>query len=227
MADSRGGGKRAPRGPAPAVKRPGIPPGLPVCPLRRGRTGRSLGAVRHLAATRRGGSAPAPVRRARPLWAAAAALIVALAVPGADGARAQDTPPGPEAARLNQEALDVLEQIRRAYPIDFSEAHAIHLAIHAHLAAGGDPADIRHLVKTAVIEGCREACMEATFEGFTRLSRAGLAPAEVQTLLAAAIKDGRHGMPPRYTYEMLGAVVTGKVDQRLGASTATPQGATP
>jgi hypothetical protein len=164
-------------------------------------------------------------RRTWALWATAAtALILALALSGprgASGAHGQE-PPTPQAAKVNQEALDVLEQIRRAYPIDFGEAHAIHLAIHAHLATGGDPADVRHMVKTAVIEGCREACMEATFEGFTRLNQAGLSAAEVQTLLTAAIRDGRHGMPPRYTYEMLGAVVTDRVDKRLGVPTATP-----
>jgi hypothetical protein len=165
-------------------------------------------------------------RRSWALWATAAtALVLALALwgpRGASGAHGQETPPTPQAAKVNQEALDVLEQIRRAYPIDFGEAHAIHLAIHAHLATGGDPADVRHMVKTAVIEGCREACMEATFEGFTRLNQAGLSAAEVQTLLTAAIRDGRHGMPPRYTYEMLGAVVTDRVDKRLGVPTATP-----
>jgi hypothetical protein len=165
-------------------------------------------------------------RRTWALWATAAtALVLALALwgpRGASGAHGQETPPSPQAAKVNQEALDVLEQIRRAYPIDFGEAHAIHLAIHAHLAAGGDPADVRHMVKTAVVEGCREACMEATFEGFTRLNQAGLSAAEVQTLLTAAIRDGRHGMPPRYTYEMLGAVVTDRVDKRLGVPTATP-----
>jgi len=169
-----------------------------------------------------------PARRAWALWATVAAalvLVLALAVlgpPGAHGARGQDTPPAPDATQLNQEALDVLEQVRRAYPIDFGEAHAIHLAIHAHLVAGGAPADIIHLVKSAVIEGCRAACMEATFEGFTRLNQAGLPPAEVQTLLSDAIRDGRRGMPSQYTYEMLGAVVTAKVDKRLGGSTATP-----
>jgi len=150
---------------------------------------------------------------------------VALALwgpPGATGARGQETPAPPDPAAVNQAALDALEQIRRAYPIDFGEAHVIHQAIHTHLAAGGDPADIRHIVKTAVIQGCREACMEATFAGFTRLNAAGLSPGEVQTLLAAAIRDGRHGMPPRYTYEMLGAAVTDRVDKRLGPPTATP-----
>jgi hypothetical protein len=169
-----------------------------------------------------------PARRPWTLWAAAAAalgLVLALAVlgpPGAHGARGQDTASAPDSAKINQEALDVLEQVRRAYPIDFGEAHAIHLAIHAHLVAGGDPADIVHLVKSAVIEGCRAACMEATFQGFTRLNRAGLSPAEVQTLLSDAIRDGRRGMPSQYTYEMLGAVVTAKVDKRLGVPTATP-----
>jgi hypothetical protein len=160
------------------------------------------------------------------VWAAVgAAVVVTLALwgpHGLDGAHGQEGPPGPDAAAVNQEALDALEQIRRAYPIDFGEAHAIHQALHAHLAAGGDAGDIRHLVKTAVIQGCREACMEAAFAGFTRLTGAGLSPAEVQTLLTAAIRDGRHGMPPRYTYEMLGAAVTDRVDRRLGGSTATP-----
>jgi hypothetical protein len=170
--------------------------------------------------------APGPARRTWPLWAAVAAgliLILAMWGPrGVDGAHGQEAPAGPDAAAVNQEALDALEQIRRAYPIDFAEAHTIHEALHAHLAAGGDPTDIRHLVKVAVIQGCREACMEAAFQGFTRLSEAGLSTAEVQTLLTAAIHDGRRGMPPRYTYEMLGAVVTEQVDRRLGAATATP-----
>lgn len=170
--------------------------------------------------------APGPARRTWPAWAAVVvALIVVLALfgpRGADGARGQDAPAAPDPAQVNQDALDALEQIRRAYPIDFGEAHAIHQALHAHLVAGGDAADIRHLVKIAVIQGCREACMDATFEGFTRLSEAGLSPAEVQTLLTAAIRDGRHGMPPRYTYEMLGAAVTDRVDKRLGGDTAIP-----
>lgn len=123
---------------------------------------------------------------------------------------------------LNKQAMDALESIRRAYPIEFSEAYAIHEAIRTHLKAGGDPADVRRLVKRAVIDGCREECMDSVFDGFTRLNGAGLTPAEVETLLTDAIREGRRAMPPRYTYEMLAATITDRVNRRLGGPAKPP-----
>lgn len=129
-------------------------------------------------------------------------------------------PPDAETRALNERAIQVLNQIRRAYPVDFGEEPAIHKAVRAHLLAGGDPADLRRLVKAAVIQGCRTACMRALFEGFTRLHEAGVPGPEVQTLLGEAMEAARRAMPRQYTYEMLAEQVTARVDRRLGATPA-------
>lgn len=135
-------------------------------------------------------------------------------------ASSPSAPPAAADEALNKRAMDALELIRRAYPIEFSEAYAIHQAIRTHLQAGGDPADVRRLVKRAVIDGCRDECMDAVFQGFTRLNQAGLPPPEVESLLTDAIRDGRRAMPPRYTYQMLAATITERVDRRLGGPAA-------
>jgi hypothetical protein len=149
-------------------------------------------------------------------------VALALAVGGPAGgpvpARAADTPA--ETRALNERAIEVLNQIRRSYPVDFGEEPAIHKAVRAHLAAGGDPADLRHLVKAAVIQGCRAACMRAVFEGFTRLDEAGVPADEIQTLLRDAMHAARRAMPRQYTYQMLADRVTARVDRRLGSTPA-------
>lgn len=147
------------------------------------------------------------------------ALVALVPWPHVTAQEAPGTAPDDE---LNKRAMDALGSIRRAYPIEFSEAYAIHQAIRTHLQAGGDPASVRHLVKRAVIDGCREACMDAVFEGFTRLNRADLTPVEVESLLTDAIREGRRAMPPRYTYEMLAATITDRVDRRLGGPATPP-----
>lgn len=122
------------------------------------------------------------------------------------------------AQAVNEEALHILNQIRQAYPIDFAEEPAIHRAVRTHLLAGGDPVDVRRLVKAAVIQGCRQACMQAATQAFTRLNAEGVAPARVQQVLVANMKAARHAMPRQYTYEMLGARFT----ELVGGDTGTP-----
>jgi hypothetical protein len=157
-------------------------------------------------------------------WILATALALAVGGPagGAVPAWAADGAPDDAATRraLNERAIEVLNQIRRSYPVDFGEEPAIHKAVRAHLAAGGDPADLRHLVKDAVIQGCRAACMRAVFEGFTRLDEAGVPEAEIQTLLRDAMHAARRAMPRQYTYQMLADRVTARVDRRLGLTQA-------
>jgi hypothetical protein len=143
---------------------------------------------------------------------------------GAGAAQGPAAPPD-EPARmqaLNEEALHVLDQIRQAYPIDFAEEPAVHRAVRAQLLAGRDPAEVRRMVKVAVVQGCRQACMRAATDAFTRLNAEGLEPARVQEILVENMKAARNGMPRQYTYEMLGARFTELVDANTGTPGKTP-----
>lgn len=150
---------------------------------------------------------------------AALGVLAAGVAAGPAGAQAPDV--SPETRALNERAIQVLNQIRRAYPIDYGEEPAIHKAVRAHLERGGDPSDVRLLVKAAVIRGCRAACMRALFEGFTRLQEAGVPGPEIHSLLTDAMKAARKAMPRQYTYEMLAGRVTDRVDRRLGLGPPT------
>lgn len=145
-------------------------------------------------------------------------LLVALC--GAGEAQGPAAPPDGVARNqaLNEEALHILNQIRQAYPIDFAEEPAIHKAVRTHLLAGGDPVDVRRMVKAAVIQGCRQACMRAAMQAFTQLNAEGVAPARIHEVLVANMKAARHAMPRQYTYEMLGARFT----ELVGADAGTP-----
>lgn len=153
-------------------------------------------------------------------------VVLVAALFGVGAARGQRDSPVPAPAAppdaatraLNAQALEVLGQIRQAYPVDFGEEPAIHRAVRTHLLAGGDPTDVRHLVKAAVIQGCRQACMRAAMEVFTQLNQAGMAPADVQEVLVDEMKAARHEMPRQYTYEMLGKRLTERVARREGAT---------
>jgi hypothetical protein len=154
-----------------------------------------------------------------------AVVVLAAALFGVGAAKGQrsspvPSPPGPPDAAtqaLNAQALEVLHQIRQAYPVDFGEEPAIHRAVRAHLIAGKDPTDVRHLVKAAVVQGCRQACMRAAMEAFTKLNEAGIAASDIQEVLVTEMKAARHEMPRQYTYEMLGKRLTERVDRREGA----------
>lgn len=158
------------------------------------------------------------------LTVAGVALLAALCGAGAaiGGGPSPMPPPAapPDAATraLNAQALEVLDQIRQAYPVDFGEEPAIHRAVRAHLKAGGDPADVRHLVKAAVVQGCRQACMRAAAEAFTRMNQAGMAAPDIQEVLVEEMKAARHEMPRQYTYEMLGKRLSERVVRREGAT---------
>jgi hypothetical protein len=176
------------------------------------------------AGERHGRRLPGTRRSALSRWglaAAGAGLLVALCGAGQVPGRAQGPAPGTDAGAprnaariqaINAEALATLDQIRRAYPIDFGEEPAIHKAVRNHLLAGGDPGEVRHLVKIAIIQGCRHACMTAATTAFTELNAAGVAPAVIRRTLEDAMKEARHQMPREYTYEMLAARLTRIVD---------------